>query len=450
MRDKRYPILLPGMGLLLLFIPLVSMSQLNASRVKTGWTFGVLPVIGYNTDIGFKYGGLVSVYDYGKETTYPVYRKMFRLEISRSTKGSGINQLFFDSDRLLGNSRIRFTADLSWLTDKVCDFYGFNGKEANYDHSFTEDQSPSYISRVYYAMDRRLFRFTADFKGPVTADHLHWIAGLGVYEYMITTVDIKKLNKGKDDDDMLPDTALLYDKYVVWNLIPSVEADGGHQQVIKAGIVYDSRDIEANPAKGIWTELIFIAAPSFLWNDENAFTRLALTHRQYFTLFPNQLTLVYRIGYQGRISGNVPFYSMPYIYGSYLSSVIEEGLGGAKSLRGILRNRLTGDGVAFANIEFRWKFLRGVLWKQNFYLALNPFLDAGMVVQKVPVEIANVPPQENIPDYFTGENESMHFSSGCGLHLALNENFVVAADIGYALSKLDGGLGVYIGINWLF
>ena len=26
--------------------------------------------IGYNTDIGFKFGGLVSVYDYGKESTY--------------------------------------------------------------------------------------------------------------------------------------------------------------------------------------------------------------------------------------------------------------------------------------------------------------------------------------------------------------------------------------------
>jgi hemolysin activation/secretion protein len=141
---------------------------------------------------------------------------------------------------------------------------------------------------------------------------------------------------------------------------------------------------------------------------------------------------------------------MPYMYSSYLSSVIEEGLGGAKSLRGILRNRLIGEGIAYGNVEFRWKFLKGVLWKQNMYLALNPFVDGGLVVQKVWVDQSLVPPGENIPDYFTGQKESFHFSTGCGLHFALNENFVVAADVGYALSGQDGGLGVYIGINWLF
>jgi hypothetical protein len=198
------------------------------------------------------------------------------------------------------------------------------------------------------------------------------------------------------------------------------------------------------------SDILIITAPSFLWNEENSFTRLAVTHRQYFTLFRDRLTFVYRLGYQGRISGTIPYYNMPLMYGSQLTSVIEEGLGGAKSLRGILRNRLIGNGVTYGNFEFRWKFLKALVWKQNIYLALNPFLDAGRVVQKVDVDQSKVPPEESLSDYFTGDDESFHFTSGCGLHLALNENFVVAADFGYAFSNQDGKLGVYIGINWLF
>lgn len=91
------------------------------------WNFGFIPVIGYNTDIGFKYGGLVAAYDYGNGENYPKYRKMIRLEISRCTKGSGINQLFLDFNPLFKRDDIRLTADISYLSDQTSDFYGFNG-----------------------------------------------------------------------------------------------------------------------------------------------------------------------------------------------------------------------------------------------------------------------------------------------------------------------------------
>lgn len=425
-------------------------AQSNAFKKKQGWTFGFIPVIGYNTDIGFRYGGLVSVYNYGRESTYPVYRQMFHVDISRSTGGMGINQLFFDSDRLFGNSGIRLTADLSYFTDKVCGFYGFNGREVNYNSDFTDDDSQDYKTRVYYGMNRKLLRVTADLKGRIDESRFYWVAGIGYYGYNISTVDTARLNRNKSADKKLPDTSILYDQYVDWGLIPAQDADGGQHKVIKAGIVYDTRDIEANPSKGLWSEAILILAPHFLWNNESSFTRIAVTHRQYFTIFPDRLTFVYRLCYQGTITGTVPFYSMPYLYSSFLSSTIEEGLGGAKSIRGILRNRLIGEGVVYGNFEFRWKFLKAVLWKQNIYLALNPFLDCGRVVQKVPVDISKVPGDITLSDYFSEEEENFHFSSGCGLHCALNENFIVAADFGYAFSEQDGGFGAYIGINWLF
>jgi hypothetical protein len=425
-------------------------AQINILKEKKGWNFGFLPVLGYNTDLGFKYGGLVAAYDYGDGADYPKYRKMIRLEISRSTKGSGINQLFLDFNPLFRRDNIRLTADISYLSDQTSDFYGFNGTPSNYNAGFTDDNSDAYISRVFYKMERNLMRVAFDFQGNIVTPRFRWLAGFGFYNYDVRSVDIEKLNKGKSEEKKLPDTALLYDKYVGWGIIPGQEASGGHQQCLKFGLVYDSRDIQANPAKGIWSEVLVVTAPYALWNQDGSFTKLVVIHRQYFTLVRDRLTWVYRIGYQGTIGGNDPFYNQNNMYSSYLSAVNVQGLGGAKSLRGILRNRITGEGIAYANTEFRWKFLKFLWAKQNFYFALNPFLDMGMAVQQTPVDETKVPSGEDPANYFTGKAEQLHYSAGCGLHIAMNENFVIAADFGWALSRQDGKFGAYVGINWLF
>lgn len=427
-----------------------SFSQINASQEKKGFGFGILPVLGYNNDIGFKYGIQGAIFDYGKSSIYPDYRKMLKLEISRSTKGSGINQLFFDSEHLFGKSNIRLTADLSYLTERTCDFFGFNGAESNYNAGFVDEGDSSYISRYFYSMDRTIFRVTCDLNGPIVDHRFRWLFGLGYFNYTIASVDTARFNKNQPDNEKLPDTALLYDNYVSWGLIPSNDANGGNHTIFKAGVIYDTRDVEPNPSRGIWSEVIVVVAPKFLWNDENSFTRLAVTHRQYFSLVKDRLTFVYRLSYQGTIIGKVPFYSMPYFYSSFLNTTLEEGLGGAKTIRGMLRDRVIGEGVIYGNFEFRYKFLRMVLWKQNLYFALNPFLDAGRVVQKVQVDESGIPPDVNLSNYFTGNNEGMHYTTGCGLHIGWNENFVAAFDFGYAFSRQDGKLGIYLGMNWLF
>jgi hypothetical protein len=306
-------------------------------KIKTGWTLGLLPAVAFDTDLGFKYGGLVNFYNFGDGSTYPDYLQSIYLEISRTTKGSGVNQLFFDSEHLFPGRKIRLTADLSYLTEQGLDFFGFNGAEVNFNPDFADDASPAYISRMYYRHARKMIRFYADFQGYIIPDKLRWLAGFTFYNFNMATVDIDRLNKGKDSSDMLPDVASLYDKYVDWGILSAEEADGGHNQFIKAGLIWDTRDIEANPGKGIWTEALFMTAPSFLGNKEHAFTKFVFTHRQYFTLLKNRLSFVYRLGYQGTILGEAPFYMQTLLISSYSPSVITEGLGGAKSLRGIMR-----------------------------------------------------------------------------------------------------------------
>jgi len=69
---------------------------------------------------------------------------------------------------------------------------------------------------------------------------------------------------------------------------------------------------------------------------------------------------------------------------------------------------------------------------------------------KLDIDKSGIPAYLNTYDYFQEGEENFHYTYGAGLHLAMNENFVIAAEIGLPASKRDGGMGVYIGMNWLF
>src|SRR5690554_7529820 len=69
--------------------------------VKTGWNFGVLPAVSFDADLGFQYGGLVNLFQYGDGSRYPLYDHSLYFEISRYTKGTGLFRFYYDSDRLI-------------------------------------------------------------------------------------------------------------------------------------------------------------------------------------------------------------------------------------------------------------------------------------------------------------------------------------------------------------
>ncbi len=414
------------------------------------FNYGILPVVGFNTDIGFQYGIIFNMINNGDGSHYPGYKYSLYTEFSRTTKGSGINQVFFDAPHLLPGN-LRLTADLSYLTELALNFYGFNGYDAVFNEGFENDGSASYISRMFYRHQRQFTRFTMDLQGRLGTDHLRWLAGIGYFDIKVGSVDIERLNKRKKEEDLLPDTTLLYDKYVEWGIIGGDEKDGGRVPSLKVGLVYDTRDHEANPMKGIWTEALLFYSPSILGNKDFSYLKLAVTHRQYFTLVKDDLSFVYRLGYQGTLAGKVPFFMEPYMITSFAMATTTDGLGGSKTLRGILRNRVVGEGVGYGNFEFRWKFFRTVLWKQDLYLALNAFADAGRVLDRKDVVIpTGWDPPEGSADFFDPDAETWHVAAGAGFRVVLNRNFVVAFDYGQAFDQRDGKNGFYIGIGYLF
>jgi len=418
-------------------------------KIKEGWSLGAIPVVAFEQDIGWKFGGVVNFYDYGDGTIYPDYRHSLYFEYSYTTKGSGIAQFMYDSEYLIPNLRV--SAEASYLTERALDFYGFNGYEANYDMRFEDDEEADsiYLSRAYYRQERKLLRLRVDFQERFFNDKFRWLGGFTHYNIKADTIDLDRLNKGKAEEKKLPPVhGGLFGQYAYnWGIIAEDQIKGGSNTLLKIGLVYDTRDNEPNPMRGMWTEVLFHWAPRFIGNGDYSFSKIGITHRQYFTLIHDRLSFVYRIGYQAKLSGTMPYYMLPFFLNGG-NSIDRDALGGAKNLRGIRRNRIVGEDYLFGNLEFRWKFIKTVIWNQNIYLALNTFSDLGMVTGKYEIDKSGVPDEYIF--MFPDEKEKPHISYGLGLHIALNQNFVVATNFGFAADERDGKTALYINLNWLF
>jgi len=439
---------------------LLAFLVLNASaqekKVKTGWKFGgALPAITFDSDLGFQYGALAEFFNYGDGSKYPDYLDHTYTEISHFTKGSGIYRFMYESNHIIPG--VHLTTDLSYLPDQASHFYGFNGYDAVFNKTWMDENSSDYRTRMFYRFQRNQFRFKNDLQGKLSGEHIKWSAGFAFQDFKVSSVDIDRLNKGKDVK--LPSVASepgLFERYQTLNIITPDQANGGWVNTIKGGLMWDSRDNRPNPMKGIWTEIGIEIAPKFMGNDL-AFSKLFITHRQYFTLIEKDLSLVYRLGYQATISGNTPFYYQSQVITSMLTGATNEGLGGASTMRGVMRNRVVGDAFFMGNVELRWKPVYFKFLKQDCYLGLDGFFDFGKVTKniKLPDNLqgifnAQYGASQTFSDYFRPGTEKLHMSAGTSIMLAMNQNFVIAIDIGKALNEQDGNIGFSIGLNYLF
>jgi hypothetical protein len=440
----------------LLSILVLSVSA-QEKKVKTGWNFGgALPAITYDSDLGFEYGALAEFFNYGDGSKYPDFIDHTYTEISRYTKGSGIYRFMFESRHIIPG--VQWISDLSYLPNSAATFYGYNGYESVYNKDWMDNKLSSdiYRSRMFYRYQKNQFRFKNDFQGKLSGDHLKWSAGLSFQDFTTNSVNINKLNKGKKE--LLPSVDSvpgIFERYQALGIIPADEVRGGWINTLKAGITWDSRDNRPNPMKGLWTEIGIAVAPKFMGNNWG-FSKLYIIHRQYFTLIEKDLSLVYRLGYQATISGHTPYFFESEVITSRLTGATSEGLGGSKTLRGILLDRVVGDAFFMGNVELRWKPLYFKFLKQDCYLGLNGFYDFGRVTKdiKMPANLqttfSQTYPSEVYSNYFKPGTEKLHQSAGVSVMLVMNQNFVVAIDLGKAFNEQDGNIGFSIGLNYLF
>jgi outer membrane protein assembly factor BamA len=436
------------LSFLIFFIPFINaQTDTLVERPKTDYNFGALPIVGFSTDVGVLYGIIFNFFNYGNGKIYPKYYQNLYLEVSKTSKGGRTYQMFFDSEHVIKG--IRLTADVSHLTEQALPFYGFNGTESVFNAQLQDDESATYISRMFYRYDRKLTRVLVNLQGSFGASHFKWLAGVQSINYNISPVDVDALNNGLKGNKRLPKIDGFYDDYVKWGLINPIEKNGGRLNFTSLGMVYDTRDNEPNPNRGIWAEAIMAVAPGAI-NPENGFTRLALTYRQYLSLIPNRLTLAYRLNWRQTISGKTPFYFLSYQLSSRPFSTNIDGLGGSNTIRGILRNRIIAEGMAMGNAELRFKAFQTYWHHQNIYISFTSFYDAGIVTKKQEMNLTLVPTAERQNFFDTNQAGYINQSAGIGMHFVMNQNFNVSFDFGKAFSKLNGTAGFYMGMGYVF
>ena len=462
-------------------------------NIKKGWNFAPFPSIGFNSDTGFQIGALCEIFDYGDGSNFPAYKHKFNVDLSWTTKDQIKLHFFYDSKHLI--PKVRLTTAATYILAQMYPFMGFNGSASPY-YDYLASGKKQENRLAMYNVKRQMMRVMADFQGDIITPKFRWAAGISYWWYDIQDITLKKKGAPAYDTDATGnsyllgqgiDYASLWQLYRATGLIRPNEANGGHHIELKAGLVYDSREHEADPTSGIWAEVYAYGSPDILngrGKDGYNYLKLAAHFRQYVPLWKDKIVFAYHLAYQGLLAGNAPYYTLQNINTLYLRQIISDGLGSINTIRGVPYNSVIGDGYAWANFEMRFKLVSFRFIKQDFYLATNPFFDVGACVQSYRLgemkalrtqhdtEVAQGLPQTysdaEMNLIYTGLSRKLHMSAGLGIKLTMNRSFILSAEFAVPLNnkvytnsdlnvpvselkmKNSYKLGVNIGLNYIF
>lgn len=418
--------------IILLSICFSAAGQTKENEVPSGWKAIPLPILSYNTDLGFQFGATTEIYNYGKDPSiYPEYKHKFHAEVSQYTKGQTMAHIEYDSSYLIPG--IRFSTSFTAQINPLYNFYGFGGDITQYDREY--DRRNGY---AFYNYKRSMFKFISNFQGNIT-EGVKWIGGLSIYHYSHEELNFKDYDYHQT----------LFHFYRENGVIRDNETKGAVLE-LKAGFSFDTRDQETTPTRGIWAESYCVGAPN-IFNCGYNYLKLILHFRHYLTPFRNAdwFTFAYHLAYQGTVAGEAPFYMQQNIYTLLFKQAFCEGLGGLNTVRGLLNARLVGDGYAWANIETRFKIYEFYLLKTKCYVGLNPFFDMGMITKPIRLEelsAAYETPVEELRKTAT----RLHKSVGIGFKFGMDENYVFSLECAKAFNNNDGPFALMTSINYIF
>ena len=449
-------------------------AQEGEKEIKKGWSFGLLPTATYSVDNGFQAGAFGDIYYYGDGKTYPDPLHKISWEGSYFTHSHRMRlYLAYDSKYLIPNMRVN--ASVTYMTDPLYSLWGFNGAAAtqNYDVWGNRDMTipeslanPTTLTNVnYYGMSREMLRILANFQGRIT-DNLNWAAGVNFWNWKLG--DMKDNGVKQDDGSKMyyNKDATLYNFLSNTGVITDAEKDGSMALELNAGVVYDTRDIEAAPNKGIWAEAYL---------NGNVIGQQYLKACAYFRHYisipihipAGEPVFAYRLAWQHTIAGETPLAMIQNNPLLVQRNMISEGFGSSNTIRGLRENRILAEGMAWANTELRIKLVKFNLLNQYFYIAVNPFFDAGIITRPYKADaLAKIADSEgkiydpafdilmggaHTPIYDASKVNTLVYSAGAGLKIAMNQNFIVSADFAKCFTPgLDAGLWIGIGINYQF
>ncbi len=370
------------------------------------WEFAGVPAINFDSDEGFGYGAVVEFYRYAEGDEYEPYVLTLQPTVLFSTEGRRDLTVFFDTPYLLrGGWRLTVFAGTEHHT--ATPYYGI-GNDSDYDEGLERDDGPD---PYFYRFGRTRNRLAFDLQRPIGDTPLRALFGGGSGR---TSINLTPHDEGT--------TLLAAELARRGDTLP-----GGWTNFVRGGLVWDTRDREVGTRNGTWSEILVKSAAEPLGGD-HSFTTWTVTFRRYFSL-GGRIVLANRLILQST-SGDAPFYELQQLDTSFKA---QEGLGGAKTLRGIPKNRYTGKGIFLWNRELRWRATEFTTFDRDFHLVVTAFVDSGRVWAE------GVALGEALSD--------LHHGYGGGLKLGMGENFIVSLDVGHSR---ESTAPIYLGLGYLY
>ena len=385
---------------------------------RTNSYFTGFPVIGWDADVGFNYGGAVQWFNNGPAESpffsYTPYRERAAVTAAGSTRGQKRALIGYDRP-YVGDSPWRIRAAGAYDQNPFENYFGVGeptlGPLTYPGSSRTFDDFDEYTDALGRTVNGQTWERYNNYRkthtgGLVTLERDFWGGWLRPqFGLQFSYIDVRDYTGDTIDDAVMQPTRLFMDEQAGKVL----GFDGGWDNAVKFGLTFDTRDFEPDPDSGVMLQVVGRISSKIIGSafDYEQFT---FSGRAFHNLLGDRgrLVLAGRLTYTMQF-GDVPFYSasvIPFTDGDVT------GLGGHPTLRGFSTDRFVGDAAAYANGELRWSFADTVLWNQHLRFMLVPFVDTGRVFDSVGHSTFN----------------DWKIDGGVGLRLAWNLSTVVSFD----------------------
>ncbi|MDB5273726.1 MAG: hypothetical protein JWO58_2093, partial [Chitinophagaceae bacterium] len=317
------------------------LSEEDLSNKKEGVYVTGVPELSSDPINGFGYGAEVEIFFNGKKSdpffAYTPYRKKLNVVVFNTSNaqrevalGLDIPYIFNSKWRLRVEAAYEINPNLLYFgtTEKSLDplSYHPNGDSTQtlVDHASYSDYENSLtgINYNYNRYQKQEFIFN------VSAEHSFFdskVRVLGGYEIADVTITPFSGN------------SLVKNDYDAGNISGVYQ---GTVSIIQAGIVYDTRDLETDPTKGLFAEITNEFSAQAIGSKYN-FNKTFVHAKAYQKILPGvfkKMILAVRAG-MGYTAGDAPFFEYQDQWSSEGSI---EGLGGPTTIRGYKQSRFLG------------------------------------------------------------------------------------------------------------
>jgi len=328
----------------------------------------------------------------------PPYRASLSIDGLIATSGTGRLGIEGKFPKLVPGWRFELRL---WLKREARQNYFGIGNNSEFDGDNVTDAQP-----YYYRQDRKRMYARGAIQREIVG-RLRTLVGFHVERFSI---------------DTLPGPSLYGDQVAAGSVPPPHQATTDAN--VRLGLLYDSRDDEVDPTRGVHFEAIYSVADSTVAGNVS-YSRITIAAAGHLPLGERVSTGIRVVG-QSMAGAPPP--------GTYhlieASGAPFEALGGPDSHRGLAADRFLAEDKLFGNLDVRY---RAVGERHLFTGNLVAFLDVGRVFQ--PVE-----------EDFALTLRGMHVGGGFGIIITYSRSGVLGWTIGYG----PDGPAFQTQVGWIF